>query len=166
MNPEFPLWLSGLQTLLASMRTQVQSLVLLSRLRIRHCHELCVGRRHSSRSCIAVAVTQASSYSSGSTSILETSMCHEFGLKQKKDKKKKKKKLHEFSLPIIIENHNCTSLIIYSITPSLHWIFCNLIQISEKIFFFLQCHYRVSFLLNLQLSILSNSFLSFKINVY
>ena len=34
------MWLSGLQTQLISMRIQVQSLALLSGLRIRHCHEL------------------------------------------------------------------------------------------------------------------------------
>ena len=43
---EFPLWLSGLQTHLVSMRMQVQSLVLLSGLRIWYCRELCLGRRH------------------------------------------------------------------------------------------------------------------------
>ena len=37
---DFPLWLSFKQTLLISMRTWVQSLALLSRLRILSCHEL------------------------------------------------------------------------------------------------------------------------------
>ena len=37
---EFPLWLSGSQTWLASMRTRVRSLALLRGLMIWHCHEL------------------------------------------------------------------------------------------------------------------------------
>ena len=37
---EFPLWLSGLRTQIASMRMQVQSLTLLSGLRIQYCHKL------------------------------------------------------------------------------------------------------------------------------
>ena len=53
---ELPLWLSGLRTLLGSMRTWVRPLTLLSRLRIQHCRELRCGSVTRLRSRIAVAV--------------------------------------------------------------------------------------------------------------
>ena len=45
---EFHLWLSGLRTHLVSMRMQVQSLALLSGLRIQHCCKCNIGSRYSS----------------------------------------------------------------------------------------------------------------------
>ena len=53
---EFPLWLSGLRTQLASMRMWVQSLMLFSRLRIRHCPELWCRSQTWLRSGVAMAV--------------------------------------------------------------------------------------------------------------
>ena len=46
-GPVFPLWLSGLQTQLVSMRMQVQSLALLSWLKNSHCVSYGVGLRKS-----------------------------------------------------------------------------------------------------------------------
>ena len=69
---------------LASMRTQVWSLALLSGLRIQHCHKLQLG------SCIAVAVAWTRSYSSDLTPILGTSMCLRCGPKKIKTKQTKK----------------------------------------------------------------------------
>ena len=51
---EFLLWRSGIQ--LVSMRTRVESLALLSGLRIRCCCELCCGSQRQLGSGIAVAV--------------------------------------------------------------------------------------------------------------
>ena len=53
---EFPLWLSGLRTQLVSMRTQVRSLGLLSRLRIQYCRELWYRSQTQLGSGITVAV--------------------------------------------------------------------------------------------------------------
>ena len=60
--PEFPSWLSGSQNQLVSMRTRVQSLALLSELRIWCCQELCCRSQTRFGSHTAVAV--ASGYSS------------------------------------------------------------------------------------------------------
>jgi len=76
---------------LASMGMQVGSLAFLSGLRIRHCREL--WSQMWLRSCVAVVVVEASSYSSDSTPSLGTSICQEGG--PKKTKKKIKKKLWE-----------------------------------------------------------------------
>ena len=76
---------------LASMKTQVQSLALLSGLRIRRCRELWCR----SQTQLGSGVMQAGGYSSNSTPILETSacpICLGFGPKKPKKKKKKKKK--------------------------------------------------------------------------
>ena len=67
---------------LASMRTQVWSLASLSGLRIWHCHELWYGSQTRLRSGVAVAVVQASSYSSDSTPKLGTSICPKCGPKK------------------------------------------------------------------------------------
>ena len=53
---EFPLWLSGLRTQLVSMRMCVQSLALLSELRIQCCHKLQCRLQMQLRSGFAVAV--------------------------------------------------------------------------------------------------------------
>ena len=75
------------------MRTQFQSLALLSGLRIWCSQELWCRSQMWLRSCIAmaVAVAQASSYSFGSTPSLRTSRYHKYGLKKQSQKKKKKK---------------------------------------------------------------------------
>ena len=71
---------------------QVQSLALLSGLRIRCCHKLWCRSKTQLVSCIAVSVVQASSCSSDSTPSLGTSMCKKKKKPPKKKKKKKKKK--------------------------------------------------------------------------
>jgi len=66
---------------------QVRSLASISGLRVWHCHEP-VGRSQMQlASTIAVAVLQASGFSSDSTSSLGTSMCHKGGPKRRKKKK-------------------------------------------------------------------------------
>ena len=87
---EFPSWLSGQQTQLASMRTRVQSLASLSGLRIRDCHELWCRLQTCLRSCIAVTLMQAGGNSSNWTPSLGTSIGH--GYSPKKTKRPKKKK--------------------------------------------------------------------------
>ena len=72
---------------LASMRTQVGSLASLIGLRIWCCHDLWCRPQASLRSCVAVAVVQASGYSSDSIPNLGTSICH--GCSSKKREKKK-----------------------------------------------------------------------------
>ena len=68
----------------------VQSLALLSGLRIRHCHELWCRLQMRLGSRAAVALAEAGSYSSDWTPSLGTSMCHGSGpRKWQKDKKKK-----------------------------------------------------------------------------
>ena len=62
---EFLLWISGLGIQLVSMWMRVQSLALISVLRIQHCHELCCRSQMQLGSHIAMAV--ASSCSSNST---------------------------------------------------------------------------------------------------
>ena len=69
------LCLRGLQTQLVSTRTWVQSLTLLSGLRIWHCHELWCKSQMWLRSDVAVAVAMASSCSADSTPSLGTSKC-------------------------------------------------------------------------------------------
>ena len=70
---------------------QVQSLTLLSRLRIPHCRELWCKLQTRLGSHIAVAVAQAGSYSSNSTPSLGMSLCHGEALKREREKKKLKK---------------------------------------------------------------------------
>ena len=82
---EFPLWLSRLRNSLASMRTWVQSLALLSGLRIWYCHKLQCRSKMWLSSCIAVAVMQASSYISNLICSLGASRCHRCDLTKKKD---------------------------------------------------------------------------------
>ena len=82
-----PVVAQGKQIWLASRRTHVQSLALLSRLRIWRCHELWSRSKTWLGSWVAVAV--ASDHSSNSIPSLGTSICH--GCRPKKDQKKKKK---------------------------------------------------------------------------
>ena len=70
---EFPLWLSGLNTPLVSMRMQVQSLVSLTGLRIQHCRELWFRSLTWPRSGVAMAV--AGSCGCNSNPSLGTSIC-------------------------------------------------------------------------------------------
>ena len=84
--PGVPVVAQWKQIWLASMKTQVWSLAFLSGLRIQHCHELWCRLQALLRSCVAVALVYASSYSSDWAPILGTSMCH--GCSPKKIKKK------------------------------------------------------------------------------
>ena len=70
----------------------VQSLALLSGLRIRHCHELWCRLQMRLGSRAAVALAEAGSYSSDWTPSLETSICRGFGPK-KQNKTKQNKNL-------------------------------------------------------------------------
>ena len=81
---------------LASMRTQVWSLALLSGLSIRHCRELWCRLQTWLRSGITVAVVQAGSYSSDSTPSLGTSICHGCG-----PKKERKEKFHHWKILLL-----------------------------------------------------------------
>ena len=80
---EFPLWLSGLWTQLVPMRMQIWSWASLSGLRIPRCSELWCRLQMRLGSCVAVAVVQASSCSSGLTCSLGTSICYGCGPKKK-----------------------------------------------------------------------------------
>ena len=77
------------QIQLASMRSQVQSLVSLSGLRIQHCCELWCRSQTWLRSGVTIAVVQASGYSSDSTPSLGTYICCGCSLRKTKDQKKK-----------------------------------------------------------------------------
>ena len=79
------------RTWLASMRMQVQSLALFRGLRIHCCHELWCRLQTCLGSYLAVAVAEASNYSSDLTPSLGTSVCGA-ALKRQGEKKKKKKK--------------------------------------------------------------------------
>ena len=70
----------------------VQSLAPLSGLRIQHCRELCCRSQTWLGSCVAVALAQASGYSSDLTPCLGNAICPGCGPKKAKKKKKKKKK--------------------------------------------------------------------------
>ena len=72
---EFPLWLSGEQIRLGTMRLRVRSLASLIGLRIRHCCELWCRSQMRLRSRVAVALAWASGYSSNSTPRLGNSIC-------------------------------------------------------------------------------------------
>ena len=72
------------------MRTRVQSLALLSGLRICYCHELWCGLQMCLGSQVAVAVKQVSGCSSNLTPSLGTSMCLRCG-PEKKEKEKRGK---------------------------------------------------------------------------
>ena len=88
----FLLWLSGLQTRLISLRTQVRSLASLSGLRIQHCWKLWRRLQMHLGSSVAVAVVLAGSYSSDSTPSLELPYAAGAALESKKKKKTKKNK--------------------------------------------------------------------------
>ena len=74
------LWLSGLRTPLISMRMCVQSLALLSGLRIHHCHRSSVQLG----SGVAMAVAKASTYGLDSTPSLGPSLYHGYSPKETK----------------------------------------------------------------------------------
>ena len=82
-SSEFALWLSMLRTWLVSVRMWVQSLALLGGLRIRLClKRWCRSQMHLG-SGIAVAMAEASSWSSDSTSSLELPYAAGVALKRK-----------------------------------------------------------------------------------
>ena len=70
-----------------TMRLRRQSLASFSGLRIGHCRELWCRSKTQLGSCVAVAVTKASSCSSDLTPSLGTSICHECALKSKTKQK-------------------------------------------------------------------------------
>ena len=72
------------------MRLRVRTLALLSGLRIQHCRELWCTSQTRLRSSVAMAVAQASGYSSDSTPSLGTSICRGSGPRNNKKTKKKK----------------------------------------------------------------------------
>ena len=78
-TPVVALWV---KSQLGSMRTQVQSLALLSGLRIWPCHELQCRLQMWLRSGIAVAVVQAGSCGSDSAPVLGTYICCRYGPKK------------------------------------------------------------------------------------
>ena len=73
---EFPSWLSGNEPNQYPGRMQIQSLASLSGLRIQHYCELWCRLQTQLRSCISVAVVQASSCSSNLSPNLRTSICY------------------------------------------------------------------------------------------
>ena len=77
------------------MKTQAQSLTLLSGLTIWHSSELWCKLQTRFGSNFAVAVAQAGSYSSDSTLSLGTSILHEYGPKRQKKKERKKERKRE-----------------------------------------------------------------------
>ena len=106
------------------MRMQVQSLALLSGLRVWHCYELWCRSQTQLGSCIAlaVAVVYASSYSSNSTPRLKTSICRRSSPKNKTKQKKKtkKKNIKKFSV-FWYPRESCLHLIGYTASHSLHF---------------------------------------------
>ena len=90
---------SAEMNLLGSMRTQVQSLALLSGLRIWGCHELWFRSQTPLRSYIAMAVAQASGCSSNSTPCLGTFKYCTCGPKKKKINKRhlEKEEIHLYT---------------------------------------------------------------------
>ena len=86
------MWLSGNKSDLVTMRIWVQSLALLSGLRIWHCCELWCRLPTLLGSGVAVAVVQAGSYSSDWTPSLGTSICLGEAALEKAERPKKKKK--------------------------------------------------------------------------
>ena len=77
---------SALTNLTRIYEDESRYLPLLSGLRIRHCHELWRRLQTRLRSCVDVAVVQASSSSSHLTPSLRTSICHRCRHKKKKKK--------------------------------------------------------------------------------
>ena len=87
---------------LGTMKLWVRSLVLLSGLRIQHCRELWCRSQTLLGSCVAVAVAEASSYSSNQTPSLGTSICQ--GCSPKKQKNNSNN----------VETLKCESLLCFS----------------------------------------------------
>ena len=85
------------------MRIWVQSLASLSGLMIPWCHQLQLRSQMQLRSSMAVAVAQASCYSSNVTTTLATSMCHRCGHWKKRNGQKiwrdiSPEKIHKWSM--------------------------------------------------------------------
>ena len=83
------------QIQLVSMRMRVQSLALLSGLRIRHCHELWCRSQIPLGSRIAVTAVWGQRCSAHSTHSLGISICHGFDPRKQKNKNKKDKKQNQ-----------------------------------------------------------------------
>ena len=85
--PGVPVVVKGKPIWLGTIRFQVQSLTLLSGLRIQHCHELCCRLQLQLGSGVAVAVAVAGSCTSDLISSPGTSICLRCGSKKEKKKK-------------------------------------------------------------------------------
>ena len=83
---DFLLWIICLWAQLLSMRMRIQSLASLPGLRIWHCSELQCRLQTPPRSCIAVVVVQAGSYSSDLIPSPETSICHRSSSEKQQNK--------------------------------------------------------------------------------
>ena len=103
------------QIRVGTMRLWVRSLASLSGLRIQRCHELWCRSQTRLRSGMAVAVVQASSYSSNKTPSLGISLCRGCGPKKTKRPKKRRGGIKY-----------CDLIVLYS------WLFSYL-QIIKKI---------------------------------
>ena len=101
------------------MRMQVRLLASLSGFRIWHCHELWCRSQTLLRSCIAVAVGLASSYSSNSTTGLGISICHRCGPKKKN--KIKEYNRHNIKHPFLWQQHWIARKQVTQREVSPHW---------------------------------------------
>ena len=92
------------------MTTQVRSLVLLSQLRIWHCHELwCISQMRLGP-CVAVAVVQAGGHGSDWTPSLETSLRHRCG-PQKTKQTNKNENVPQMYLTVQFNNYKTNPLV-------------------------------------------------------
>ena len=98
---------------LTTIYEDAKSLASLGESGIWHCHELWCRSKMRLRSCVPVAVAQASNCSSNSAPILGTSICLECSSKNKKAKKKKERKKRYLlkwhkTTDILETNERCT----------------------------------------------------------
>ena len=134
MKKEFLSWLSSKRIWLASMKTQVWFLALLSGLRIQWCCELWCWMQMWLRSCIAVAVAEASGCSSDSTLPWEPPYAKGVALKSKKKKNEKEILSNDISTLSIMTAwifYIFNVLIYWNIEDSLTWNIPTIIPISS-----------------------------------
>ena len=96
------------------MRIQVQSLALLSGIRIQRYHKLQCGSQVQLRSGMVMAVAQAGNYSSDLTPSLGTSICYRYSPKNKKKIKKRKEKNNPTAVAQVTVEGQVRSLAWYS----------------------------------------------------
>ena len=92
------------------MRLQVRSLPLLSGLRIRRCRELWCRSQTRLQSQVAVALAEASGYSSDSTPSLGTSICRRCGPKKREEKKRARLSQGHTKGSLCLPFHTCPLL--------------------------------------------------------